>query len=144
MSDTVVRIKHEDIAPAETPKFTGQDIASDKKEVEESIEPPFTEYSTVNHRPYTADYFGVGEFWESKIGGFKPEMDEIEGFVADQVSQGKMDNSLAAVKEFYRKIEKMSGVDKTERTVIRIAKMAAYIKFMKETEHINFSNTKYG
>lgn len=145
MSDVVVRTKREITEePTVLPKPPEQDIASGKKDLEDKIEPPFSDYQLIKHKPYTVDYFNIGQFWEDKVGGFKPEIEQIEGYIIDRIKQGQIDNSISAVKEFYKKMEKLSGVDKTERTVIRIAKMAAYIKFLKSTDDITLSNIKYG
>jgi hypothetical protein len=125
VSDTIVRTRIEHAnEPEVMPKPTGPDIASGKKELEDTIEPPFSDYELMKHKPYTVEYFNLGQFWEDKAGGFKPEIEQIEGYIADRVLQGKIDNTVNAVKEFYGRIEKLSGIDKTERPVIRIAKMA--------------------
>ena len=38
----------------------------------------------------------------------------------------------------------MCQADKTDRVVMRIAKMAAYTKFLKETDDIRLNAIKYG
>jgi hypothetical protein len=140
-NDVVVRTRIEQPEQTELPKPTGKEIVTPK---EDGVEVPFTDYELTKHKPYTADYFDIGPLWEDKVGGFKPEMLEIENYITNKIKQGQIDNTVKAVKEFYKKVEKLSGIDKTERTVVRIAKMAAYIKFMNESDGINKNNTKYG
>jgi hypothetical protein len=143
VSSTVVRSKiEESTEPVEQPK-AAPEIASDHKETEDKIDPPFTDYEMVKHRPYSVEYFDIGPFWEDKMGSYKPEIDQIEGYIVGRIREGKLDNTIKAVKQFYKQMEKLSGIDKTERTVVRIAKIASYIKFLKEADHINMDSYKY-
>jgi len=108
------------------------------------IEPPFLDYEKVNGHPYLVDHFELGDSWQDKMGGFEKEIETIDGYLANQIKYGKVDNSIEAVKGALKKIEKMCGADKTERTTMRIEKMAAYAEFLNKTMDIDYSNYKYG
>jgi hypothetical protein len=41
-------------------------------------------------------------------------------------------------------MEKQMGGDKTDRTVVKIAKMAAFTQFLYKTRDISSNNIKYG
>jgi hypothetical protein len=103
------------------------------------IEVPYLDYQAEHHKPYSVDHFELGDHWEV----FKPEVDAIEGYIKGLIESGKMDNSIKSVKEKLKTIEKMVNSDKSERTVVKIGKLAAYVKFLQETDHIDTESTKY-
>ena len=41
-------------------------------------------------------------------------------------------------------MEKLVGYDKTERTVVKMAKLSAYVKFLRDIDNIESHSTKYG
>ena len=78
------------------------------------------------------------------MGGFGKEIETIDSYLESQIKYGKIDNSVEAVKEALKKIEKMCGADKTERVTMRIEKIAAYAEFLNKTMDIDYNNYKYG
>ena len=143
MSDLAVRGRQ----PVVTPKTVEEIKAELGPEVTVSgdlgIDPPFTSYKTEKHKPFTVDYFKLDGNWEDKTGGFKPEIELLEGYITSKVEQGQLDNTLDAVRAFYKKMEKMCQADRTDRVTMRIAKMAAYAKFLKETDNIKLNYYKH-
>ena len=143
MSDAVVRTRQPKVKPKAEVEI--------KEEVEpevqvgkaSDVEPPFTDYKAVKHKPFTVDYFKLDGNWEDKTGGFKQEIEALEAYVKSRIEQGQLNNTLEAVKKFYKKVEKMSQADRTERVTMRISKMAAYIKFLKDTDDIKLNYVKY-
>mgnify|MGYP001266385409 FL=1 len=109
-----------------------------------TIEPPFLDYEKVNGHPYLVDHFNLGDNWRDKMGGFEKEIETIDSYLENQIKYGKIDNSVEAVKEALKKIEKMCGADKTERVTMRIEKIAAYAEFLNKTMDIDYNNYKYG
>ena len=144
MADLVVRTRQPKIVPkteAEIKKELGPEVAVEKIL---DVEPPYTDYQTIKHKPYMVDYFKLDGNWEDKTGGFKQEIEALEAYVRERIEQGQLDNTIDAVKGFFKKVEKMSQADQTERVTMRISKMAAYIKFLKETDDIKLNYVKYG
>ena len=111
---------------------------------ETTVEPPFSDYEKVNGQPYLVDHFKLGDSWQEKIGGFSEEIKTIDVYLANQIKHGKIDNSVEAVREALKKVEKLCGADKTERTTMRIEKIAAYAEFLNKTMDIDYNNYKYG
>ena len=103
------------------------------------VDVPFTAYEATNHHPFSADYFELGDHWMEY-----EEVPQIEDYLKELVDKGTIANTQEAIKEKMRQIEKMVNIDKTERQVVRIAKIAAYVKFLKEASAIERSNSKYG
>jgi len=106
-------------------------------------EPPFTSYREIKHQPFLVDHYKLGDAWKDKLGGFTEEVDFIEGYFKDKIEQGEMKNETKAVKDEIGKIYKLNKIDKNERTTMQIEKLAAYIKFLKETDKIEMLRYKY-
>jgi len=137
--DTVFRTKQEpqpqkvDKPYVETPSPTSTEV-----------EPPYLDWEHEKGKPYLVDYFDLGEYWQDKVGGFEKEVATINNYVRDEIEQGRIDNSVEAVKNLLKKIEKQAGYDKTDRNVVKIAQMAAYTEFLYKTRDINKNNYRYG
>jgi len=108
------------------------------------IEPPYTDYQKMKHHPYIVDHFKLGDSWQNELGGFEDEVSLIDGYFKGKIEQGEMKNDTEAVREKMNSIYKLCHIDKTERTTMQIEKLAAYIKFLKETDDIKLRNFKYG
>lgn len=120
-----------------TPTPTSKGDGSRQLSVDVAI--PYTSYKSENHSPLTAEIFELGDNWQ--------EFDEvgvIEDYFKEAVDFGDMDNTVEAVKERIKRFEKMINNDKTTRPSVRIAKLAAYLKFLKESDHIERRGNKYG
>ena len=112
--------------------------------IESKVEPPYLDWEHEKGKPYIAEYFELGDLWKDKVGGFEEEINTIKKYVQDEIEQGRLDNSASAVKELLKQMEKQMGADKTERTTIKIAKMAAYTEFLYKTRDIKNNQFKYG
>lgn len=110
---------------------------------EVEAEAPFTDYQNLNHHPFLVDYYKLGDTWKDKLGGFEEEITKIEGYFKDRIEQGTMKNEVGAVKEKIKKIYKLVGIDKSERTTMQIEKLAAYIDFLKKTDDIYYNRYRY-
>lgn len=105
---------------------------------------PYTDYQKQHHHPYIVDHFELGDSWQDKLGGFEGEVNAIESYFKDKIEQGEMKNDVESVREKLKGIYKLCGIDKTERTTMQIEKLAAYIDFLRKTDHIKLNNHKYG
>ena len=131
------------IEPSE-PKAEKAIGKSEAAVISSNVEPPYLDYHKEKGKPYIAEYFGLGELWNDKVGGFEDEMKTIEAYVKDEIEQGRLDNSTEAVKILLKDMEKQMGSDKTERTTIKIAQMAAFTEFLYKTRNIKINQHKYG
>jgi hypothetical protein len=77
------------------------------------------------------------------MAGFKEDFDVIDSYFKDKINHGEMEDTVEAVKEKLKWIEKMVNIDKTERTVMKIEKIKAFIRFLKETDLIKVNGAKY-
>lgn len=134
MSDTVFRSRTVStpsapvVAPSD-PKVLGNS----------SVEVPYTEYQRETNESYVAKRYDLGDTWNDPA-GFKEEVGQIEKFFKGEIERGKLDNTTKAVEAKIKEYEQVAGIDKTERTVMKIAKLAAYVKFLRETQNLE----KYG
>ncbi len=104
------------------------------------IEPPYTSYEGEKHHSYLVDHYELGESKDL----FENEIKTIDGYFKDQAEHGKIDNKLSTIKSLIAKYEKMANIGKEERTVMKIAKLSAFVKFLRESEHINSEVSRYG
>lgn len=106
---------------------------------ETGIEVPYTSYEVDHQRPFVADHYGLGD--SHKV--FESEIKEIEGYFKDKADHGKIENSTKTIKDLIAKYEKMANIGKEERTSMRVAKLAAFIRFLRETDNLELNQEKY-
>jgi hypothetical protein len=111
--------------------------------IEINEEVPFTDYIQQHKHPFLVDHFKLGDAWQDKFGGFKDEIDTIEGYFRGKIELGEMQNDTKAVQEKFKEIYKLCKIDKTERTTMQLEKLAAYIRFLKDTDNIKVNHSKY-
>lgn len=111
---------------------------------ESTVQVPFTDYPKEKGHPYTVDYFQLGDTWEQAEGGFGKEVSKIETFLEDQVDKGLLPNNTEAIKEAIKKMERFVGIDKNERNLMRVEKIAAYVEFLMKCDNIKFNIRRYG
>lgn len=107
-------------------------------------EVPYMDYKREHNHPFTVDYFKLGDKWNDPNGGFPKEIALIEEYAQGKIDSGEIANSVNAVKDILKGIEKMTNVKKEERQIVKIETIAAYIKFLKETDDIKFNISHYG
>jgi len=129
------------VVPVVTPKVIATP-PSDPKTVAKTddVEAPYTSYEVDNNHSYLVDHYELGE----SASEFTDEIKTIDGYFKSQADRGKIDNSVSTIKSLIAKYEKMANIDKSERTVMKVAKLAEYVKFLKSTEEIDKNLEKYG
>ena len=107
-----------------------------------SVEPPYTDYETKNGKPYSVDYFDLGRYWnQGEL--YNKEIESIETYVQHLVKTGEINNSLKAVKDKMKKIEKMINIDPEDRKASRVGRVAAYMEFLIKADNIKRDSAKY-
>lgn len=94
-----------------------------------SIPDLFVSYEEDQGKPYTADYFELEHTWKQPE--LRREIEEINGYIKEQVTKGNVDNSTKAVDKFLKELERKAGLTRYESTTNRISKILAYIDFQK-------------
>jgi hypothetical protein len=89
-------------------------------------------YSEEHGKPYVAKYLAVEEIANEPE--FKRDLGEIEGFIKDRVTNGKLDNSTHATDKYLKELEKKAGLTGYENTNKRISSLLAYIDFIRKIE----------
>lgn len=107
------------------------------------VEPPFLDYHSQKGKPLSVEYFELGDTWKLSD-GFEKEITDIEEYFKEEVESGEIANSPKAVKNELKKIEKLLGLKDEERTVMRVGKVAAYIRFLLETKGLEMNVKRYG
>ena len=105
---------------------------------------PYLDYRQNNGQPFSVSFFNLGDNWNDPSGGFGEEVGVIEDYFRERIESGDLANSVNAVKNELKSYEKVIGVKNEERTVLRVGKIAAYIKFLSETKDIDKYLRKYG
>jgi len=108
------------------------------------VETPFNGYEQSKGYPFSVDYFNLGDTWAETSGGFPKEVSLIEEYVDNKIQSGELPNSTESVKEMFKKMEKVTNLDKHERPLVKIETIAAYIEFLMKTEKIKFNLRRYG
>lgn len=108
------------------------------------VDVPYTAYESENNHPYLVDHFKLGDTWNDKLGGFQDEVSAIEGYFKQEIQRGNIQDDVSAVKGQMNKLYKLCGIDKNERVTMQIEKLAAYIDFLKKTDHIKLNHQRYG
>lgn len=136
MSDTF----REKVEPAVEPEAKGSIPSQGSVS---KVEVPYLDYEQENGKPYLVEMFELGDHWADRVGGFNEEIQAIEDYLRDQVTNREVDNSLKGVKNRIKEIEKVVGVDKEDRAVVKLEVMAEYVKFLMKKNDIKRNITRY-
>jgi hypothetical protein len=138
MADSVFRTR---VEPDKEPEVHAKETSSGTVT---HVEPPYTDYETEHGKPYSAEYFQLGDTWNDPNGGFAPELSLIEEFVSDRIRKGELPNNVKAVKEAIKKMEKVTNLSEYDAPIKKIEILSAYIKFLMTTDKIKFNIQRYG
>ena len=107
------------------------------------IEVPYSDYSHEHGTPFLVDHFELGSHWSDREGGFPEEVTAIENYLQSQVADRVIENSLKAVKNRLKEIERVTNMDKEDRAVVKLEVMAEYVKFLMKKDDIKKNITRY-
>ena len=108
--------------------------------IETGVEVPYTDYEQVNRKPYTVEHYQLGDRWEE---GYAEEVATIEAYLKNKIDTGEIANSISAVKYELKNLEKINNLVHEERSVVKTGIIAAYVKFLMETDNIKYNVRKY-
>ena len=126
---------------SDTPLPTGIEATSGG---EVDVQVPYLDYEDSAGHPYIVEYFNLGDSWSDPIGGFPKELGIIEDYIQEKVDSREIANSVGAIKDLLKGLEKMTNVSKEERSLIKVETIAAYVEFLMKTDTIKHNLRKYG
>lgn len=130
MSESIFRSSAPAPAPVATPEApTGGDPHVGTT-TEDNL---FYTYEGEHMRPFTADYFEVPTMWDQDT-GLARDLREIEGYVREQVHNGKVENTTKAAREFIKELERKAEITRYESTPTRIQKLIGYLDFRRTVD----------
>ena len=88
-----------------------------------------------------AEHYSLGESWEDTYG---PEVETMNFYLQRKIDRGEMADSITAVKNELKNMEKLQNLKHEERTVVKVGILSSYMKFLLETEGIYRNASKYG
>lgn len=135
MADTIFRTAKVPTTETKSAPPAVDKSSTSEKTIDE-VPVPYLDYKNINKKPFTAEYFELGNFWDDKDGGFENELSIIEDYIYHLIGDGQIGNSTDAVSEKIKSLEKQAGIKKYDPTVSRVAKVAAFTKFLKDTEKL--------
>ena len=109
-----------------------------------NVEPPYLDYEAQNSKPYTVEYFQLGDNWADKVGGFSTELSTINGYIENKIKAGDIGNSIDAVKAEIKSLEKVNNLKGEDRAVVKIEVLSAYIEFLNKKLNIKTNLMHYG
>lgn len=142
MADTAFRTKAEvETEPEVSPEVKEPTRSGDESPREEV---PYLDYETQHNHPFSVDYFELGDRWDDPNGGFPKEVSVIEEYIEKKIRSGDIANTVKAVREELRGLEKINGIKKEERLVIKVDTIAAYCEFLMKTDETKYNVRRYG
>lgn len=87
-------------------------------------------YADEHGKPYVAKSLEVENIWD-KEPTMKRELETLEGYIVEQVKQGKLENSTRATDKFIKELYKKADVNPHEGYQKKIDKLLAYIDFRR-------------
>lgn len=130
MSDTVFKsMATEPSQPVSLPESKDASMANTSH-----VDVPYLDYHTEHGKPYTTDYFELGDHWQDMQGGFPREIEQIESYLEEKIKSGEIANDVKSVKKFFKQVEKLTNLQDEVRAVVKIETIADYIKFLKSTD----------
>lgn len=136
--DTVEQAKAEVLPEPKEPTRSGNETIG-------TIEVPYLDYSNQHAHSYLVDHFKLGDTWNDAQGGFTKEIETIEGYIQSKIKTGEIANSIGAVKDLIKRIEKINNLAFEERPVVKLGVLKNYAEFMMKNAEIRSKLTKvYG
>ena len=123
----------EPVAVTEPKAEPKTEVVDTRSPVETKAPELLATYSEDQGKPYVAQYLGIENVWDQDA-TMRNEVETIEGYIKDQISKGKLDNSVKAGDKFIRQMEKDALVNPYESATNKISKLLAYIEFKRVVE----------
>jgi len=142
MSDPVATpITAEQSEASKPPVFENK--TKDITQTPTEVEPPYSEYESKKGKPFSVDYFELGDYWnEGEL--YNAEVKTIETYIDHLIKTGEVNNTIDAVKAKIKSVEKMIHSDPNDRKANRVALVAAHFEFLSKADEIKRNSAKFG
>ena len=111
--------------------------------VDTGVEIPFSEHEK-NGKPYTVSHYELSDTWDDPDGGFTDEIGVMEKYLQQMIRKGELADTTSAAKRELKRIEKLTNMQHEDRKVVKLATIAAYMKFIMESDQAKHLFRKYG
>lgn len=102
----------------------------------------FVGYEMDNGVPYLVDYFGIKDTYKQDPEAYN-EIDAVTQYLNELVTTGKLENSTKAVREKLKQLEKLSGVESTERVTMKLTRLNEYANFENKINEAKNNSAKW-
>lgn len=127
-----------------SPPPTAQAPKDKSRVLVSEVEPPFTSYEQDKGKPFLVDHYELGSLWEDADGGYANEVQTINSYLDYLIESGEVNNTIDAVKNKLKSIEKVIGINKDARTAVRVGQIAAHVEYLMKLDNIKKTAAKYG
>lgn len=139
MSDTTFRTESAPAKPEVVPQPSTPAVSSTS-----TVEVPYLDYGKEHGAPFIVEHYKLGDTWSQAQGGFEKEVNTLESYFLNQIHSGELPNSVTAIKNRLKEIEKVTNTAKEERPAHKLGIIAAYVRFLSETDDIKHNIKRYG
>lgn len=91
--------------------------------------PPLSIYETVKGRPFSAEYFGMGNSWQ--FWNYPKEIAIIEDFVQSEIKTKNLTDTIDSYKDIVASLESKLNLAPTEKLWSKLDKVVSYIKALQ-------------
>lgn len=140
MSDVTFRTEQPAPQPETLPAATNPAHTANNS----NVEVPYLDYPRAHGQAFVVDHYQLGETWSNSLGGFEKEVNTIEAYFRHKVETGEFPNSVSYIKDRLKEIEKVTNTSKEERPAHKLGTIAAYVRFLAETDDIKHNIKRYG
>lgn len=100
-----------------------------------SSDTSFLSYEKATGKPYAAVHFGLSDLWgRGAETAFKQEIPAIDKFIREKVVSGSIADDTKSVQKYIKQLEKDAKLDSYEGGERKIAKLYAYINFLRTVD----------
>ena len=100
---------------------------------------PLDRYTADKGQPYTANYLGIFFYpaltKELDVNGILPSVKRIEQFVAEEIEERRLTNTVGSYKEIMDRIKAELQISDNAVIESKIEKIEAYIKVLEQQKH---------
>lgn len=137
MTDAV-KVAVEPTAPAPVPEEKNPD-----RTLNGEGDLPIALYQELKGIPYAADYFDVVEIWDNPDLSLKDDIETIETAYRTKVHSGEIKDGKESYARMVREAEEATNSQEATPQV-KIAKIAAFVRFMNDLNTIDKARRTYG